>query len=308
MFTLAPSLWVKKLKKCICVFVFACVFVLASCSSSQIGDWHLKYLSVETLWTYSQGNSQTIAFIDTGISDDLKSLYGDRIVDTYNVFDKTHNVNDEHGHGTEMVSLACGDGQNDVWGVAPKAKIIIIKAVDSSGRLEYSTLAKAINYAANSSATIINVSLGGHIINEDVLNAISGAINKGITVVAAAGDYGEKDLLFPASVSGVVSVEAKNKSGNIWDMGNTSDNSVVAMPGENIKELTPNKDSLSIVFDNGTSQATALASGYIALLRDFYSTQHLSFDNKDILDVLKSLNSLQKKDVDFIAPFKKSVA
>ncbi|WP_432707039.1 hypothetical protein [Gottfriedia acidiceleris] len=56
---------------------------------------------------------------------------------------------------------------------------------------------------------------------------------------------------------------------------------------------------------NGTSYATALASGYIALLRDYYIKNNIRFDNDKIINDLKSLKSTQNNDVNYLKLFKK---
>ncbi|WP_420488230.1 S8 family serine peptidase [Gottfriedia acidiceleris] len=125
---------------------------------------------------------------------------------------------------------------------------------------------------------------------------------KNITVVASTGDYGNKDSLFPANIDGVISVQAKNKKGAIWEYSNTSKTDVVAFPGIEINSLTLDSKKVKM---NGTSQATAIASGYIALLRDYYQKNNISFDNDKIINDLKSLKSTQNNDVNYLKLFKK---
>lgn len=78
-------------------------------------------MHIQQLWEFSKGESQTIAFIDTGLSDELQMKYQSRIVYSYNIADDNEAVIDHHGHGTEMVSVACGDGFSNIFGVAPAA-------------------------------------------------------------------------------------------------------------------------------------------------------------------------------------------
>lgn len=293
------------------VMLFAIlVLLLSSCTNNtkniDVGDaWHLTKINVNAIWQYSDGETQTVAFIDTGISDYLKNLYKDRITNTYNVFDKSENVLDENAHGTEMVSIACGNGQGNVWGVAPKTKIIVIKAIDSSGKVSPSYISAAIEYAVSKNATIINMSFGGHISNDKIIEAINMAVAKNITVVAAAGDYSEEDLLFPANMNTVVSVEAMAKDGSLWADTNTSDQSVCAFPGEDIKAISWNGETSGCESSStGTSQATAVASGYIALLRDYYEKEGIQYNNTDIINALKTLDTTSGKKINFALLFK----
>ena len=165
-------------------------------------------MKIDKLWEYSKGDTQTIAFIDTGISDELANILSEKIVYKYNIFEKNDNVSDIHGHGTEIVSVACSNGYKNVFGIAPNAKIIILKAVSDEGKTNNNNLYSALKIAQNKGATIVNISLGGYKSDEKVINQINSMIDDNITIVAAAGDYQNKDLLFPANQNNVISVEA----------------------------------------------------------------------------------------------------
>ncbi|EDN7515087.1 S8 family serine peptidase [Listeria monocytogenes] len=270
------------------------IFVLSACGDKRtINDkeYYFKTIDLAELWQFSKGKSQTIAFIDTGITKRAASLYKDRIVSTYNSIDDSGNVLDTNGHGTQTVSVAAGDGQGNVFGIAPKAKMVIIKAFEEGEQLKANYIKKAISYAIDKNVDIINLSFGSFVSNKQITREINYAINKGITVVASTGDYGNKDILFPANMKNVISVAAKDHN-TIWELSNVSSESVVAFPGVDIKALSLGKKPVSM---NGTSYSSALASGYIALLRDFYTTHDILFTNNDILSKLKELDSIHKK-------------
>lgn len=284
--------------------------ILTACTSSEIENneqWYYEELELKELWSYSKGDSQTIAIIDTGISKYGKEVYADRIVDTYNSIDGSKDVTDEHGHGTEMVSIASGDGQDRVWGGAPKSKILVIKAIGDDGKEASHSIEKAIEYAISKKVSIINMSFGTFKKDDKIEKLIQLAIKKGITIVASTGDYGNNDILFPSSATGVVSVEAKNKKGGKWEKSNTSLYSIAAFPGEEIKSLTlgnsSNSKPFNIVYSTGTSQATALASGYIALIRDYYNSKNITSSNTEILNKLRALHSTTEDHPDYLSPF-----
>lgn len=289
----------KKLFLLLC-FIF---IVCTGCSSSVNGKaYYFEQLNVDKLWEVSKGKSQTIAFIDTGISDEARELYKDRVVYIYNSMNDSNNVEDKHGHGTQMISIASGNGEEDVWGIAPESKIIIVKAIGEEGSGDNpDSILKAIDFAISKKVDIINMSFGSFVSNPEVQERIEKAIKNNITVVASTGDYGNKDTLFPANMDGVVSVQAKDQKGMIWENSNTSEKDVVAFAGVEVSGLTLNNE---IVEMNGTSQATAIASGYIALLRDYYEENNFSFDNEKLIEELKSLNSTKEVNVNYLAPFK----
>jgi hypothetical protein len=96
-----------------------------------------------------RGAKQRLAIIDTGcepFDDALRS----RITDTFNL--TTEPDDDYNGHGTTVALLANR--------VAPEAEIVVIKAFAGRGAASESTLASALETAADAGATIINVSAG----------------------------------------------------------------------------------------------------------------------------------------------------
>ena len=170
------------------IFIVLTLIFTVSCSQKGYSSWHLNELNIDKLWEYSKGSSQVIAFIDTGISPDFRNSCADRIIFEYSVIDDSENVLDLHGHGTEMISVACNSDYKDVYGIAPESKIIVIKAVSDEGKTNNNYLYKALVVAEEQGATIVNISLGGYKHSDKVEDQIAGMIDKGISIVAAAGD------------------------------------------------------------------------------------------------------------------------
>lgn len=292
------------MKKHFYFFVSILCFIVLVCSacdsqSDKFDSWHLNSMNVDKLWKYSKGDSQTIAFIDTGISYELHENLKNRIKTCYNVIEKNDNVQDFHGHGTEMISVACGTGFNGVYGIAPNSSIIVIKAVSDEGKTNNKYLYQALKFADENNATVVNISIGGYKTDQSVTEQINAMADKNITIVAAGGDYQNKDLLFPANQEKVVSVEALTQENTIWKQSNRSDDSIVRMPGSNIDVITiiDGKSVKSVA--SGTSQAAAITSGYVALLRDYYK----SADSAEIFEKLQSLNTKSGRKINYSIPF-----
>lgn len=283
------------MKKMLLLF-FVLVFLVGCSATVNDEAYYFEEMDLAETREYAEGESQTIAFIDTGISNEAKQLYEDRIVATYNSIEDSEDVTDNHGHGTQMVSVASGNGEEEVWGIAPETKIVVIKAFEEGEQTEPSNIAKAVDYAISKKAYVINMSFGSFVSNADIEEKINTAMNKDITVVASTGDYGNADILFPASMPGVVSVAAKNEDGSIWDLSNVSENDVAAFPGVGVNSLALENETIKM---NGTSHATAMASGYVALLRDYYKKNGVHVDNGKIIADLSSLESAENKNVDY---------
>jgi subtilisin family serine protease len=87
-----------------------------------------------------------------------------------------------------------------------------------------------------------------------------------VIVVAAAGDYSEEDLLFPASMPDVIGVASENKDGALCDFSSYSENESISIPGEGIQTLSIDEDGRSVIKStSGTSVSCAIMAGIIAL-------------------------------------------
>lgn len=230
--------------------------------------WDIEKLNIIEAWKLSKGNNQIIAFIDTGISSNCYQQYIKRIIAPKNVLDNSENVVDQAGHGTEMITAATGSGFDGIWGIAPEAQIMPIVAIGKDGYTSEEALTKGVNWAIKNGATIINLSVGSrtHEDNENLTKVIKLALKKNIIVVAAAGDYGESELVFPASVPGVISVEAQAENGQLLPQSNHSIKASIAAPGNKIPVLSIDSNGHTISsLSSGTSVSTSIVSGLIAL-------------------------------------------
>lgn len=302
-----------RIHKCFFKFHALLMIVVLTLSSCEFGkeknkeysSWYLNDMNIDKLWKYSEGKTQTIAIIDSGISDELLLKYEDNIVLTHNIIDGTDDVTDNNGHGSEMVSIIVGNGYLNIYGISPKCNVMIIKIVDGEGKTSYEALNNALKYAIENSATIINISLGGTKIDSEIQKTINDAINKGITIVAAAGDYGDRDLLFPSNINGVISVEAIDVDNELWEYSNSSPDSVIAFPGVNVNAITSEENTDFVELCNGTSHSAAIASGYIALLRDYMYQKSIAYNNEELINILKALNTKDGKNINYNKAFEK---
>ena len=282
------------------LLIFITVLFLTGCKENMPSEYYYNTLELNEIWEKSDGSTQTIAFIDTGISKEAEKLYSERIVDTYNSITGQKSVIDQHGHGTQMISVTSGNGEEGVLGIAPQSKILVVKAFKEGEQMDPIYIKKAIDYAISKKVNIINMSFGSFNSNKGIEDSIDNALKHNITVVAATGDYGNQDALFPSNLDGVVSVRAKDVQGETWEFSNTALTDVLATPGVEINSLTLNNETIKL---NGTSHSTAIASGYIALLRDYYTKNSIPYDNSKIINELKSLDSLNNKNVSYSSLF-----
>ncbi|MBE8221945.1 MAG: S8 family serine peptidase [Bdellovibrionales bacterium] len=211
-----------------------------------------------------------------GIDDD-KNGYIDDVHGWDFVYNKPIK-SDKHGHGTHVSGIIGAVGNNGIGisGISPQVSLMALNyynttSTDSSKNL--SNTVKAIYYAINNGAAIINYSGGGPDANPKEFAAIKKAFNKGVLFVSAAGNKRPKDKVgsyYPAdySLPNIISVTAINQNNNVLNTSNFNESRVdIAAPGGNIYSTLPNGQ---YGFMTGTSQATPFVSGVAALIKAKY--------------------------------------
>lgn len=223
-----------------------------------------------SLWTNEKeakgkpGKDDDVRGKDDTIKDDLHG---------YDFARNTGDLVDSHGHGTHIAGIITGNTLvNDPFrGVCPGVKIMGLRYYNekASGDENLRNTIKAINYAIDHGANIINYSGGGAMYSSAEFQALKRAEDKGILVVAAAGNEmadADKNFFFPAAydLKNIISVTAIDSRGKILPSSNWGVSKVhVAAPGNSILSTLPNN---SYGFMTGTSQATAFVTGVAALM------------------------------------------
>ena len=211
-------------------------------------------------------------------------------------------IEDDHGHGTHISGIISASGtdpkspQCTIWGIAPKGTCIMtLKYFDETGKDNVENTIRAIKYAVNNNAHIINYSGGGPGANPKEKAIIQKAADKNIIFVAALGNDGKKInknyKYYPASyeLPNIIYVQNTNPQHDLTSSSNRiviqshadRDKKVQSAPGyEIISTLPPDpyaRSTASKVDINnmagkmtGTSQATAVATGVVALVTMLY--------------------------------------
>jgi len=266
--------------------------------------------------SYNFGDGVTIGFLDTGL-DQLQGtssglglstdLYGrDKFWGTYNAMNNTiSNYSDEEsGHGTHVASIA-GNADYDVYGkvygVAPNASLVGIKAFDAEGKATYADVIRGIDWALQVkdqiNLKVLNMSFSGPARSyywEDPLNqAVMKAWQAGIVVVASAGNSGPDPMTIgvPGNVPYIITVGAMtdnytpsyssdDKLATFSAAGPTVEGFVkpeIVAPGGHLSGLMafdtqivqehPEFHDGGRYFEmSGTSQAAGVVSGVVALM------------------------------------------
>jgi subtilisin family serine protease len=245
------------------------------------------------------GNGVTVAVIDTGypteqaVSDELeRSWFGYdcdfstkpgevddegrplRHIDLVDGPDRDSFLDAEAGHGLFIGGL--------VRQIAPRAKLLFLKALNSDGMGTELGVARAIGYAVSRGAQVINLSLGFYTLKDTNPSGVAGAVKKahdaGCAVVAAAGNDDIDDPTYPAALPEVIGVGALDKdNAGKASFSNDGDWVNVFAPGQHVQSTyvigredrrytrDRNADEFTdTAVWSGTSFACGIVSGHIA--------------------------------------------
>lgn len=233
-------------------------------------QWALPVIRAEAAWEVvgTAASPVVVAVVDSGIDNKHDDLI-DRIDRRgYNFVEDNQDIFDWDGHGTAVSSIIAAQTDNrlgiaGVNGQTP-VKILPLKTIDIDGYGYVSDIIKAIDYAIEAEVDVINLSMGSDRYSDIENEVIQKAINRGISVVASAGNEGDSRYYYPASYPGVISVGAIDRQGNPAKFSNHNDQVDVVAPGVEIKTCRPGNSYDCL---NGTSFSAPMVAGTAAMLK-----------------------------------------
>ncbi|KWW98202.1 hypothetical protein TH66_18320 [Carbonactinospora thermoautotrophica] len=239
------------------------------------GQWALQRLEAEKVWRITRGEGVTVAVIDSGVDASHPDLVGQVLPGADfgdgRTGDGRRDLDREKYHGTSMAALVAGraDDRAGIAGLAPGVKILPVLVHDGNSGMGPGVLAKAVRFAVDKGAKVINISQATTFTDVVTEDAFRYAFEKDVVVVAGAGNNGDtvNQVLYPAGYPGVVAVSAVDVNGRIWPRSQHGKQVVLAAPGVGIYTPSPNGKYASA---NGTSAATAYVSAAAALVRARY--------------------------------------
>jgi hypothetical protein len=253
-----------------------------STSSSSAIDEILPEL--HKLWLESHGDhSVCVAVLDGPVDLTHPCFSGSRITSIPTLAFAGSETGTALAHGTHIASVIFGQHQGPIKGISPECRGLIIPIFGefSDGEpvpCSQLDLARAINLAVQSGADVINISGGQHSSTGSahpiLADAIRKCIESGVLLVAAAGNQGCDCLHIPAALPAVLPVGAMGRDGGPLSFSNWGEayrSRGILAPGVDIPgALTGGRTSHA----TGTSYATPIVSGLVALLMSAYLKRH----------------------------------
>ncbi|MBI2629726.1 S8 family serine peptidase [Candidatus Pacearchaeota archaeon] len=245
------------------------------------------------------GRGQAICIIDTGINyshSDLGGCYGEnnassncKVLGGWDFVNSDNNPLDDNGHGTHVAGIAAANGS--INGIAPEAKLIIIKALNSGGSGSSANIKAGIDWCVDNSSifniSVISMSLGTDCVlqpqycyssycdSEDSLtSSINAAIAKNISVIVASGNNGNTSAISsPACIRNSTAIGASAKDETVASYSNRNSITDLFAPGglssNSQTQINSTCRTGGYCGNQGTSMATPHAAGAFALLREF---------------------------------------
>ncbi len=250
------------------------------------------------------GRGVKVAIIDTGIDPYHKLLTSRISPDSYDFVGEgdadpsEDTVGDAAGHGTFVAGI--------VTLTAPGAQIMVLRTMNGDGIGTEASVTRAIYYAIEHGAQVINLSFGTDVESILIRDALTLAHNMGVVLVAAAGNNNSSDNPpFPASRGKdlVISVAATTVTDRKAEFSNYGKFITVCAPGESVISTFLTKKVGNQRVDtyarwSGTSFAAPWVTGLAALLFEFNPKASVKQVNNYIKFGAK--NIFANNDIDFV--------
>lgn len=226
-------------------------------------QWAAQKIGLPQIWETTTGDpGVVIATIDTGVNPipDLQ----DALVPGWDFVENDAVPQDTHGHGTRVASVIAARGNNNTGmaGHCWRCKIMPVR-VTQGGAVRPERIAQGIIWAVDHGARIVNVSLT-HPGPADPTEraAVQYAIDRGVLVVAGAGNVGNELPNYPAAYPGVLSVGATDDTDKLYFWSTRGSWVLLTAPGcHMIVDATTPPGTIC-----GTSFTPAAVSGVLGLL------------------------------------------
>ncbi|UAL45544.1 S8 family serine peptidase [Sutcliffiella horikoshii] len=229
----------------------------------------------------SNSNLVKVAILDSGINQDHK-FFSNINFKSYNAIDNNSKyTEDNYNHGTGIASLIV-----DPLSKKDRSNVVVynVKVINDNGIGKPSCMLGGLKWAIKEEVDIINISAGFQTNNPEIKKLISQAYEKGIVVIASAGNNLGFEVDYPAKLNQVISISSISQSKTQSLTSSTGKIDFVSI-GEGVK-VANNKNTYEV--RNGSSFATAKVTAYLlhnmiknGNLRGYEKSYHFLLDTAD---------------------------
>jgi hypothetical protein len=256
---------------------------------SYSSQWGFPKTRTDEAWIIARGASVLVGVVDTGADMDHPDLAAN-ISQGYDAIDGDTTPEAVNRHGTHVAGTiaALTNNSTQVSGMAPEAKLIIIRTLGPGGG-SHAQFADGVKRAADLGVKIINYSGGGSD-STTKSNAVNYAVNKGVLFIAAAGNDSTSSTTsaFPAAYSNVMAIGSTTSTDGRSSFSNFGTWVTMAAPGSNILSLDLAGGTTIL---DGTSMATPHVAGAAALVWSAHPTLTASQVQERLVKSAKPLNA-----------------
>lgn len=258
-------------------------------------QWNLENMNVPAAWAKGQfGDGVTVAVIDSGLygaadGESHEDIDPAKVVSPYNAISGGTNVSDDHGHGTFVAGMIIANTNNSagIAGIMPNVKLMPIKVSTKDRDASISDVIKAIEYAVDNGADIINMSLGTNDFSEALKTACDNAVEKGAIIVAAAGNDGSSKPCYPAAYDSVIGVGSLTSDNLLAATSQYGESVYVTAPGAGV--VSTDNVSNGYKRSSGTSFASPEAAALAAMAKSIDGTMNQDSFKKLLQDTCTDL-------------------
>jgi len=282
------------LRNVVAVIFIAMMLLFAGCLNENPNGWAFELTQIDKMKSLGfDGEGVRIGIVDTGVDIDHVNMDRDKLVAWLDLINDNNEPYDDNGHGTFITALLLSKGGDlfgsGIEGICPDSQIVVVKAVSDTGYTNDILISKAIDFCIQKDVDIILLSLYKNPetinIGNKTMEKCEEAIDRGIFLVAPAGDDGVKDdgdVFELAGIDETIGVGSISK--NLYISTFSSKGNQALVPGKHEAREDPNKkpelvapgeDIESItgwasVIKSGTSISAAFIAGSLALLLEAY--------------------------------------
>ncbi len=283
-------------------------------------QWYLNRIRAPEAWQVTRGSDQIIiGVIDTGIDythpDLIESLWHNQaelnglpgVDDDHNGYvddvagwdftdaprfadggdykDPDNDPMDEFGsgHGTQVAGIIAAQANNvtGISGIAPGVKVMNLRAGTASGYLEEDDVARAILYAVENGAQIINMSFGDVALSRFLKDVIYFAYQNGVLMICSSGNSGDDQLQYPSGLAETVSVGATDSSDYLAGFSSY---------GETLDLVAPGMNMLSTAVGGGYNRVngTSFSAPVVSAIAGLVLSVHPGFSPERVRNILKT--------------------